>query len=324
MKAIQILGDVSSPEITTNRSMIEPIPKGSELLVKVHAAGITGDEIIWPEPYATPTRIPGHDISGVISSTGPDYQGPLQIGHEVFAFLGGDRGQGQADYVICLPSEVAPKPTTLSHAEAAALPIPLLTAWEALVDHGALKSHESGKRVLVTGASGAVGTFAVQFAAQTFGAHVIALASPRNHEMLRRLGASEVFDYGMIDWEKKIAGVDMVLDAVGGDILKKTWECVKDDGVIVTVGDPAPAWAFRRGQAEQCIDHPNVRYVHFIVSPNAEELRKAGEMIDNGSLEKLVVQPFPFDEAKAAWDCARQRNRGYKVVIDFIEESLGC
>ncbi|KAJ5797432.1 uncharacterized protein N7503_006728 [Penicillium pulvis] len=325
MKAIQILGEISSPEITTNRSMIEPTPKGSELLVKVHAAGITGDEIIWPEPYATSTRIPGHDISGVISSTGPDYQGPLQIGHEVFAFLGGDRGQGQADYVICLPSEVAQKPTTLSHAEAAALPIPLLTAWEALVDHGALKSHESGKRVLVTGASGAVGTYAVQFAAQAFNAHVIALASSRNHEMLRRLGASEVFDYGVTDWENKIADVDMVLDTVGGDILKKTWECVKDDGVIVTVGDPAPAWAFGRGQAEESVDHPNVRYVHFIVSPNAEGLRKSGEMIDNGSLEKLEIKSFLFDEAKAAWGCARQRNRGYKVVIDFIEEeSQGC
>ena len=317
MKAIQILGDVSSPEIATNRSMVKPIPKNSELLVSVHAAGITGDEIIWPEPYASPTRIPGHDVSGVISSTGSDYQGPLEIGQEVFALLGADRGQGQADYVICLPSEVAPKPTTLSHAEAAALPIPLLTAWEALVNHGSLKSHQSGKRVLITGASGAVGTFAVQFAARVFGAHVIALASSRNHEMLRQLGASEVLDYGIIDWETKVAGVDVVFDTVGGDILGKTWECVKDDGVIVTVGDPAPAWAFGQGQAEESVDHPNVRYVHFIVSPNAEELRKAGEMIDNGSLEKLAVKSFPFDEAKAAWECARQRSRGYKVVIDF-------
>lgn len=325
MKAIQILGDVASPEITTNRSMIEPIPKKSELLVKVYAAGITGDEIIWPEPYSSPTRIPGHEISGVVSSTGPDYQGPLQIGQEVYAFLGADRGQGQADYVICLPNEVAPKPTTLSHAEAAALPIPILTAWEALVDHGALKSHEAGKRILVTGASGAVGTFATQFAAQAFNAHVIALASSRNHQMLRRLGAKDVLDYGINGWERNIADVDMVFDTVGGDVLKKTWECVKHDGVIVTVGDPAPAWAFGQGQAEESVDHPNVRYVHFILSPNVEELRKAGQMIDSGSLEKLSVKSFPFEEAKAAWECARQRNRGYKVVIDFIEvDSPSC
>ncbi|KAJ5639113.1 uncharacterized protein N7484_006975 [Penicillium longicatenatum] len=318
MKAIQILGDISSPEITTNRSMTKPVPKNSELLVAVHAAGITGDEIIWPEPYATPTRIPGHDISGVISSTGPEYQGPLQIGQEVYAYLGADQGQGQADYVICLPSEVALKPTKLSHAEAAALPIPLLTAWEALFDHGALKA---GMKVLVTGASGAVGTFAIQFAAQTLGVHVIALASSRNHEMLRRLGASEVHDYGITDWEKHIADVDVVFDTVGGDVLKKTWNCVKDDGVIVTVGDPAPAWAFGQGQAEESADHPNVRYVHFIVSPNAEILGKAGEMIDSGSLEKFAVKTFPFDEAKTAWDHAQRRNRGYKVVIDFIENS---
>ncbi|KAJ6114398.1 hypothetical protein N7486_000176 [Penicillium sp. IBT 16267x] len=291
MKAIPILGDIASPELTTNRSMIKPMPKNSEILVKVHAAGVTGDELIWPEPYATPTRIPGHDISGVISSTGPDYEGPLHVGQEIYAFLGADRGQGQADYVVCLPSD--------------------------FFDHGALKA---GMRVLVTGASGAVGTFAVQIAAQLLRAHVIALASSQNHGMLRRLGASEVLDYGIIDWEKKIAEVDVAFDTVGGDVLTKTWECVKDDGVIVTVRDPAPAWAFGQGQAEVSADQPNVRYVHFIVSPNADRLRKAGEMIDAGCLEKLAVKSFPFDEAKVAWDYAQQRNRGCKVVIDFIEE----
>ncbi|KAJ5930168.1 hypothetical protein N7466_005661 [Penicillium verhagenii] len=318
MKAIQILGDVSSPEITINRSIKKPTPKNSELLIKVHAAGITGDEILWPEPYATATRIPGHDISGIISSTGPDYEGPFKIGQEVYCFLGADRGQGQADYVLCLPTEVALKPTFLSHAEAAALPIPLLTAWEALLDHGALLN---GMRILVTGASGAVGVFAVQLAARVFGAHVIALASSRNHGMLKRLGACDVLDYGAVDWDKEIDGVDLVFDTVGGDILTKTWKCVKEDGVIVTVGDPAPAWAFGQGHASESVDHPKVRYLHFIVSPHADRLGEAARMIDAGSLKFLAVKTFPFKEAKQAWDYAQQRNRGHKVVIDFIEES---
>ncbi|KAJ5623502.1 hypothetical protein N7490_012107 [Penicillium lividum] len=315
MKAIQILGDVTAPEITINPSMTKPTPQNSELLIKVHAAGVTGDEIIWPEPYASATRIPGHEISGIITSTGQDYKGPLRIGQEVFAFLGADRGQGQANYVICLPDEVAPKPTSLSHSEAAVLPIPILTAWEALSDHAALVA---GMRVLVTGASGAVGTFAVQFAVQA-GVHVIALASSRNHEMLRRLGAHEVLDYSTVDWETNIKDVDVVFDTVGEDVLTKTWECVKNDGIIVTVGDPAPAWAFERGQASESVDHPQVRYVHFIVSPHSERLGKAAEMLDAASLEKLAVKSFSLNQAEAAWNYAQQRNRGHKVVIDFVE-----
>lgn len=317
MKAVQILGDVTSPEIFVNASMNTPTAKGSEILIKTHSAGITGDEIIWPEPYASPTRIPGHEISGVISAVGPEYNGPLIIGQEVYAFLDAERGQGQAEYVISLPNEVALKPNSVSHAEAAALPIPLLTAWEALTEHGNVKA---GMRVFVTGASGAVGTLTVQLLKNVIGAHVVALASSRNHELLKKLGADEVFDYNTSGWEKNVNGVDMVFDTVGGYILAKTWGCVKEDGVIVTVGDPAPDWAFGRGKAPESADHPNVQYFHFIVSPNAERLGEAGRMIDAGSLSTLPIKPFPFKEAKAAWEYAQKRGRAGKGVINFVEE----
>ena len=314
MKAIQILGEVTSPTVTTNYSMAKPIPQKAEILIRVHSAGVTGDEILWSESYATPSRIPGHDISGVISAFGPDYSGPLKICQEVYAMIAADRGEGQADYVLCLEDEVAPKPTSISHEEAAALPIPILTAWEAVLDHGRL---ESGMRVLVTGASGAVGTFAVQFATQLAGARVIALASSRTHEHLRQLGAREVVDYNTPNWEDRVRGVDLVFDTVGGDVLTKSWETVKDDGLIVTVGDPAPSWAFGRGKAVEAIEHPNVRYMYFILSPNAERMSKASEMIDAGSVKALAVEPFSFHKADEAWAYARQRSRGGKVVIDF-------
>ncbi|KAJ5288903.1 hypothetical protein N7478_001933 [Penicillium angulare] len=314
MKAVQILGDISSPEIFPNWSMEKPKPKGSQILIHVHAAGITGDEIIWPEPYASPTRIPGHEISGVICEFGPDYTGSLIVGQEVFAFLGANRGQGQAEYAICLPDEVALKPKSISHAEAAALPIPVLTAREALTDHGSVKS---GMKVLITGASGAVGVMAVQLLARMDGMEVVALASARNHEMVKDLGAHEVLDYNFVGWEREVQGADVVFDTVGGDVLAKAWECVKDDGVIVTVGDPAPAWAFGGGQAPESIDRPRVRYEHFIVSPNTEWLGDGSEMIDDGSLRKLSVQAFPFGKAKEAWAYARERGRKDKVVIVF-------
>jgi NADPH:quinone reductase-like Zn-dependent oxidoreductase len=315
MKAIQILGDVSSPRIRTNYSIPKPTPRKSEILIRVYAAGVTGDEILWPEPYATPSRIPGHDISGVISAFGPDYGGPLKQGQEVYAMIAADRGEGQADYVICLASEVAPKPTLTSHEEAAALPIPILTAWEGLIDHGGL---QSGMRVLVTGASGAVGTFAVQFATQLAGAHVIALASSKSHELLKQLGAHMVLDYNTRSWQRQVKDVDLVFDTVGGEILTKSWETVKDDGAIVTVGDPAPSWAFERGKATESINYPNVKYMHFILSPKSERLQRASDMIDAGSIKTLAVETFPFEKAEQAWTYAQQRGRGGKVVLNFL------
>lgn len=321
MRAVQILGDVSSPKIVTTNSIPEPNPQGSEILIRVHAAGITGDEVLWPEPYNCPTRIPGHEISGVIAAFGPEYDGPLTIGQEVLAFIsGGKGGQGQADYVICHDNEVAPKPASISHEEAAALPIPFLTAWEAIFDHGkGIK--ESGMRILVTGASGAVGRLAVQIAS-SHGAYVIALGSARHHGTLKKLGAQEVIDYNTPVWESQIKNVALVLDMVGGDILTKSWETINENGgTIVTVGDPSPPWAFGRCQAAEAAKWPNVKYIYFIVSPNTERLSKAAEMIDARAITPLEVKSFPFREAEKAWSYARQRGRGHKVVIDFVTET---
>ena len=314
MKAIQILGDVSSPKVATNKSLTRPVPKGTEILIRVLAAGVTGDEVLWPEVYENPCRIPGHDVSGVIEALGPDYNGPLKIGQDVVALLATDRGQGQAEYTICFADEVAPKPASMAHEEAAALPIPVLTAWEAIVDHGKVAP---GMRVLVTGASGAVGILAVQLATKLAGADVIALASSRNHDALKKLGVHEVRDYNTPGWEGNIKDVDMVLDTVGGNVLTKTWDTVKSDGTIVTVGDPAPDWAFGKGNAAESVTHPNVRYMHFIVSPNSQKLSQALEMIAKGSIKPLEVESFPFEKAEMAWERARQRGRGKKVVITF-------
>ncbi|KAF9871440.1 hypothetical protein CkaCkLH20_11087 [Colletotrichum karsti] len=314
MKGVQILGDITSPKITTTTSLTRPVPKNAEILVRVYAAGVTGDEVLWPELYQTATRIPGHEISGVIAALGPDYDGSLEIGQDVFAFISADQGQGQAEYAICSSNEVAPKPKWISHQEASALPIPLLTVWEAMVDHSSLKP---GMRVLITGASGAVGSIAVQLMTQVAGAHVIGLASPRNHGNLRELGAQETFDYNAEGWETSIDDVDVVFDTVGGEVLKKCWKTVKADSVIITVADPAPNWAFARCRPTESASHPGVRYVYFIVSPNSERLSRASQRIDDASAKPLVVTVFSVDEAAEAWEAARQRGRGKKVVISF-------
>lgn len=315
MKAIQILGDISSPRVVVNNSVTEPTPRNDEILVKVHAAGITGDEVLWPELYSTATRIPGHEVSGVVSATGPDYHGPLEPGREVLAFIAADRGEGQAEYATCLAGEVAAKPASLSHDEAAAMPIPFLTAWEAIVDHGGAKP---GMRVLITGASGAVGSLAVQLATNLAGCYVTALASCRNHDALKGLGAHEVVDYNSPGWERQVRDMDLIFDTVGGDILTKTWATVKRNGAIITVGDPTPPWAFGAGEPAESASLPGVRYKHFIVSPSSERLARLSEMLSDGSIRALAVGSFPVDEAQQAWAHARVRNRGPKVVVSFV------
>lgn len=325
MRAVQILGDASHPRIVASDDLSKPEPRDTEILIRVHAAGITGDEVAWPELYQTPSRIPGHEIAGTIAALGPMYSGSLRIGQEVFGCLEAARGQGQAEYTVCSANEVAPKPTSTSHAEAAALPIPLLTAWEAIVEHGGVAA---GQRVLVTGASGAVGRLFIQLVKELFSGgdrvHVIALASARHRQILeQQLGASQVLDYETPGWEQQVEGVDLVFDTVGGDVLTKAWDMVSENGAVVTVADPPPPWAFSGSLPSELASRPNVRHKYFIVSPHAERMEQAAQMFENGSLKVLPIKTFPLLEAEQAWLQARERRRGFKIVL-VVEEGGGC
>ncbi|KAK4163926.1 zinc-containing alcohol dehydrogenase [Cladorrhinum sp. PSN259] len=314
MKAVQLLGPQSSPRITLSKDLPAPSPKGTELLIRVHAAGITADEVSWPELYKTPSRIPGHDISGIIASLGPDYAGPFSVGDEVFAMLHADRGQGQAEYAVAADEEVALKPKSISHAEAAALPIPVLTAFEALTKYAKL---EKGARILVTGASGAVGVMLMQLARKMLDAEVVALASLEKHEYLRGLGAAEVVDYNTPGWEESIASVDAVFDTVGGSTLSRSWKVIKSQGSLVTVADPPPTWALGQGDPVELKAKPGVRYKYFVLSPDSGAMLKVAKMIDDVEVVPLPVVVFPVSEAVAAWDAAGKRGRKGKIVIDF-------
>ena len=316
MKAIQITGPKSDPQVTLTTTFPKPSPTGTSILVKVHAAGITADEITWPELYASSTRIPGHDVSGVVEVLGPDYKGPLSPGDEVYAVLRASTDQGgQAEYVVVEDrDDISIKPRSISHEQAAALPIPVLTAWEAIHEHAKLGR---GRKVLVTGASGAVGLMLVQLARHLFDAEVIGLASPRNHGLLREVGVSRVVDYHAPNWEDSISDVDAVFDTVGGETLAKTWKTVTEDGVIVTVGDPAPPWAFGEGQPEELKNHPGVRWVYFIVSAASGLLMRVGRLFDEGSVRPIPVKVFDAERGLEAWKYAAQRGRDGKVVIQF-------
>ncbi|EHK18633.1 uncharacterized protein TRIVIDRAFT_50895 [Trichoderma virens Gv29-8] len=318
MKAIQILGSQDDHNVILSNSLPRPIPTGNQVLIKVHAAGITADEIIWPELYASPNRVPGHDISGTVESLGSQYEGPLSLGQNVYAMIDAEAPQGgQAEYVIAMPNEIAIKPSSISHAEAAAIPIPALTAWEALFKRTNL---DHGSKILVTGASGAVGVMFVQIAKKLLSAEVIALASTSSNTMLAELGANQVVDYNNLNWHQGIHDVDAVFDTVGGEILTKTWSTVKKSGIVVTVADPAPKWAFGRGQPEELQDHPEVRWLHFILSPDGDTLSRVASLIDDGTLKPIPVVAFEAERAIEAWKFAAQRGRKGKAVLEFVAE----
>jgi NADPH:quinone reductase-like Zn-dependent oxidoreductase len=310
------LGTKESPQLILSPTVPKPSAQHNQVLVRVHASGITADEVTWPELYRTSARIPGHDISGVVDALGPTYTGPLNVGDAVFAMLSADASAGgQADYVLLSPEEIAPKPTSLSHAQAAALPIPFLTAWEALFQHAKV---QRGGKVLVTGASGAVGLVLVQIASRVLECEVIALASPKNHVYLKSLGASILVDYNTSHWELLVKDVDAVFDTVGGETLVKAWKCVNATGSIVTVADPPPSWSFGRGVPEELKEHPNVKYFYFVVAARGEVLSNVAGLLDERKLEPIPVKTFSFENGLDAWEYGGRRGRDGKAVIEFV------
>ncbi|KAM4060493.1 zinc-binding dehydrogenase [Hirsutella rhossiliensis] len=316
MKAVQITGSKGSHQITLTHSLPAPTAQGRDILIKVCAAGITADEVTWPELYDSSNRVPGHDVSGIVEAVGPEYDGPAVVGDGVFAMLGTSTDQGsQADYAVVLPDEIAPKPASLSHAQAAALPIPILTAWEAIFQHAELAS---GSKVLVTGASGAVGVMLVQLASRLLGAHVTGLAAASNHAYVRDLGASHVLDYNSPDWESAVSEMDAVFDTVGGQTLAKSWNTVKKNGVVVTVADPPPPWALGKEEPEELRRYPDVRKVYFVVTSQGSTLSKVAALLEKGDVKPLPVKVFPAEDALAAWAYARKRGREGKAVIEFL------
>src|SRR5712671_2696908 len=248
MKAIRLHGR-GGPDRLVYEDAPQPHPGLGEVLVRVYATGVIANELKWDETYQTSAGspralpIPGRDLSGVVEEVGPGVT-TLVKGSEVYAMLGYGRDGAEAEFTIALPSELAPKPHTLDHVQAAAVPLTALTAWQALFEHASLVA---GQTVLIHGAAGGVGVFAVQLA-HWAGAHVIATASARNSDFLRELGANEIIDYTTTRFEDGVHDVDLVFDTVGGDTLQRSWQVIKPGGVLVTIVSPPPSFEHAKAQ----------------------------------------------------------------------------
>src|SRR6266480_7550879 len=311
MKAIRIHGR-GGPERLVYEDVPQPHPGQGEVLVRVYATGVIASELSWDETYETKAGskrvlpIPGRDLSGVVEEVGPGTP-PLTKGSQVYAMTDYGRDGAEAEFTIALPSELAPKPRTLDYVQAAAVPLTALTAWQALFDHASLVA---GQAVLIHGAAGGVGVFAVQLA-HWAGAHVIATASARNRDFLHELGASVVIDYSAERFEEVVHDVDLVFDLVGGDTLVRSWQVVKPGGVLVSVVSPRPSFAEAKAHG--------VRPVWFIVEPNREQLIQIGALIDAGRIRPIIDTVLPLSQARQAYEQgARGHTRG-KTVLRVVD-----
>lgn len=299
------------PEQLTYEDAPKPTPGPGDTLVCVHACAITPTELSWGTTYTTrdgverlPT-IPGHELSGVVEAVASDASGP-KVGAAVYALTDFWRDGAAADYIVVRARDLAPKPANLSHTQAAAVPLSALTAWQGLFDHASLVR---GQRVLIHGAAGGVGTYAVQLA-HGRGAHVIGTSRAVNTTFLRDLGCDEVIDYTTGRFEDGVRDVDVVLDTVGGDTLERSWRVLRKGGVLVTVADSAPA-----DKAAQY----GVRGVDFIVEPSRAQLIEIARLIEAGALRVIVEATFPLREARAAFVRGLGGHNRGKVVLQVAD-----
>ena len=302
------LNDAGSVPVLVEDSAPQPQPARGEILIRVHAAGVTPTERIWYPTTHTKDggkragAIPGHEFSGVIADLGEDVS-DLEFGQEVFGMNDWFAEGAMAEYCMTVPSSVAPKPPRLTHAEAASVPIGALTAWQGLFDHARL---QAGETVLVHGGAGAVGLFAVQLG-RSRGAHVIATASARNLDFVRQLGAERVIDYGAERFEEMVRDADVVFDTVGGETLERSWGVLKTGGRMITIAATAePATSER------------VKKAFFIVEPNRQQLTEVGKLLEAGRLQTFV-DAVPFAQASAAFAGEVAHGRG-KLVVRLIDE----
>ncbi|MEV8516374.1 NADP-dependent oxidoreductase [Dactylosporangium sp. NPDC051484] len=284
-----------------------PRPREGEVLVAVHAAAITFAELGWDLSWTTRDGhdrtpvIPSHEVSGTVVAPGAGVT-ELDSGDEVYGLIDFDRDGAAAEFVAVPSEALAIKPGTLSHAESAALPLSALTAWQALVDHAGLTA---GETVLIHGGAGGVGVYATQLAAD-LGATVVATDLPEHADTVRALGADRFIDVTRDDFDRELAGVDVVLDTVGGSTLARSYPVLRPGGRLVTLGAPP--------DHELAAAH-RVHAMFFVVRPDRTQLQRLAALVDAGRLRSVVSATFPLADGGAAYASGTQPRKPGKTVL---------
>lgn len=314
MKAVRF-HQYGGPEVLTVEDVPVPTPGAGEVRVRVAATTFNGVDgniragfMQEPMPLTLP-HVPGLDVSGTVDAVGEGVD-RLEVGDRVVGFLPFVVDGASAEQVVAPADALALAPTSIPLADAAALPLVGLTAWQALTEHAGL---EAGQRVLVNGASGAVGLYAVQLA-KSLGAHVVAIAGPRSADLVRTAGAGEVVDHTATDVVVAVTEpVDVLLQLapIDPDEFARLAGLVRDGGVIVntTVWMPAPSDETR-----------GVRGIDLYVRSDAEQLAGLVERVDAGDLRVDVGERVALDELPDVHARAAAGSLTGKVVVVVSEQ----
>ncbi len=300
---VQELGGIDSVEL---RERPDPTPAAGQVVVRVRGAGVgPWDVAMISGAFGRPALpfIPGFEVAGLVEAVGDGVE--VRPGERVWANLG-TAGGGFAEYALADADRLARMPERLSFEEAAGLVVGGGTAWDGLVDRGRL---QAGETVLITAAAGGVGSAAVQLTAAV-GARPLGVASPRNRDYLRGLGAGEVFDYHAGDWVQQVlaavpGGVDVLFDAAGGQTRDQAVGAIREGGrAIFLVGPPAQ---LRQGVVAESLDADVTRQV----------LDAIGRSVDEGKLRPQIEAVLPFEQVREALERVAGRHTRGKIVLQI-------
>ncbi len=295
--SVLVVDDIARPE-----------PKDGEVLVRVRVSAVNAIDWKFRAGYLQafmPLELPhtpGLDVAGIVEQVGPGVSG-YSAGDEVFG-----RGSGTyAEYALAPTFTLAHKPAGITFEQAATLPVGGVTAWVGLFDAAHL---EAGQRVLVHGAAGGVGSLAVQLA-HWKGASVIATTSTANVAYVKSLGADEVVNYTAVQFEDVVSDMDVVFDAVGGDVTGRSWSVLKKGGILVVVaGAPDPEAAAQHGVRTSNVQAPAV------TTPILEEL---AQLVESGAVVAPVGTSFPLADAAEAHAASETGHGRGRIVLQVSD-----
>src|SRR5690348_17292625 len=301
MKAIVVTDQAAGTAGMTLAERPEPEPAINDVVVQVHASGFTSGELTWPSTWTdrlgrdrTPS-IPGQELAGVVTALGYGTTG-LSVGQRVFGLTDSYRGGGLAEYVTIEARNLAPLPGDVDFTVGASLPMPGLTAWQGLFEHGRL---QAGQSVLVHGAAGAVGSMVTQLARE-FGAYVIGTGRAAHRQPVLDFGAMEFVDLDN-DALEDVGSVDLVFDVFGGDVQKRSAGVIRAGGTLVTIAGPAEA----RPAGGLAID--------FVVEADRAQLDELVQRVRDGRLRTNIGNIASLDDAVAALN-PTERRKGKTII----------
>lgn len=303
MKAIQI-HSFGGPEVLRLDDVPVPEPGPREVLVRVHAAGV--NPVDWKIREGHMGNIPlpsimGSDFSGEIEALGPDVT-EFRVGEAVFGSVA-DASGSYAQYALAPVTHITEKPNAIDYIEPAGIPVPAMTAWQALFDIGKLRL---GQKVLIHAAAGGVGSFAVQFA-KWKGAYVIGTASGPNSELVRSLGAHEFIDYKTTRFEDVVQDADVILDTIGGETQERSWKSLKRGGVMVSTVQPI--------NEKVASSHGSKGVMVREDAARGDELTQIAKLVSSGQIKVNIESILPLREARKAQEKSKAGHAHGKIVL---------